>query len=190
MKLSTALSTLLISACTGTSEGFATNKRPFVVSSQKSLKMNGVYQKANSHLYLSSETPAQTDNEAEKTKQEGQTNTFENNGPFSWMEGFMGAFEEGKTMTLVAPLKDGVVSEEQATKQRQEFTDNLQNIGMDERERRRKAGEIAAAVTAAYAIWASLIGDQGDLGGHLLRFLTIIPLFLTVGFKKSADSGL
>jgi hypothetical protein len=46
------------------------------------------------------------------------------------------------------------------------------------------------ALSAAYVGWASLIADDGGLSGHILRFLSVIPLFLAVGYKLSAETGL
>jgi hypothetical protein len=81
-------------------------------------------------------------------------------------------------------------SEEEATALRQKSTEDLTNIGMDERERRDKAGNVIWAVSAAYVVWASIFADDGGLSGHFLRFLSVIPLFLADGYKVSAKTGL
>lgn len=143
-------------------------------------------------LHLSAEEvgTSQTKTQKQTTAPSKQKEDFVNDGPFSFISNFMGAWEDGKTMNLVVPGEGKKLSEEEAAKQTKEFTDNLQNIGMDERERRRKAGDVMKIVTAIYVIWASLIGDNGDLAGHFIRFMAVVPLFFTVGLQKSAEKGL
>ena len=119
---------------------------------------------------------------------------FVNDGLFSWMTNFMTMYEDGKSVPLGIPMTSSSesrkASPETIALQKKEYSDNLTNIGWEERERRRQAADIFAVVTAVYVLWASLIVDQGDLQGHLLRFMSFLPLFLAVGLKKSAQSGL
>lgn len=160
-------------------------------------------QRPKTALHLSAETPTSAKEEEMSTNEVGtsqkqkqttapskQKEDFVNDGPFSFISNFMGAWEDGKTMNLVVPGEGKKLSEEEAAKQTKEFTNNLQNIGIDERERRRKAGDIMKIVTAVYVIWASLIGDNGDLTGHFVRFMSVVPLFFAVGLQKSAEKGL
>jgi hypothetical protein len=127
----------------------------------------------------------------EKNKQE-----FVNDGPLAWMKRYLDMFgvREGKAIAY-GPIPVDVDESKRPTPEvaqqlRQDAAKLFQNIGMDERERRAFAGNIFAAVTAAYAIWASLLADQGNVEGHVLRFLSVIPLFFTVGYKLSAETGL
>jgi hypothetical protein len=121
---------------------------------------------------------------------------FINNGPLAWMNTYLDLFgvREGKSM-FYGPIPIDVddskrVSEEEAAALRKNAAKNLENIGNDERQRRTFAGNIFAAVTAAYVVWAALVADNGAIEGHLLRFLSILPLFFTVGYKLSAETGL
>ena len=118
---------------------------------------------------------------------------FDNDGLFSWMQSFFLFHEDGKSMKYFVPVDADSTSRktpEQVAAQKREFSKDLMNIGMEERERRRNAGDIFTVVTAAYVCWAALVVDQGDLLGHILRFLSVLPLFFAVGLKESADRGL
>jgi hypothetical protein len=126
----------------------------------------------------------------EKNKQE-----FVNDGPLAWMNRYLDMFgiREGKAVAYGAPVdvdESKRPTPEVAQQLRQDAAKLFQNIGMDERERRATAGNIFAAVTVVYAIWASLLADQGNFEGHVLRFMSVIPLFFTVGYKLSAETGL
>ena len=124
--------------------------------------------------------------------------SFSNDGPFSWMSPYLGVFgyEEGKSSVYAIPVpvslessKDTPTAEEIADRQK-EAREKMFNIGPEERERRGEAAKIFRAVTIAYAIYASLVIDQGDVIGHLARFAIILPLFFTIGFQRSAEEGL
>jgi hypothetical protein len=121
---------------------------------------------------------------------------FVNDGPLAGMTTYLDklGLKEGKSVyfgALTIDVDDSKRnSEEEATALRQKSAQDLTNIGMDERDRRDKAGNIMWAVWAAYVGWASLIADDGGLSGHILRFLSVIPLFLAVGYKLSAETGL
>jgi hypothetical protein len=121
---------------------------------------------------------------------------FVNDGPLAWMTTYLDQFglKEGKSVffgALAIDVDDSKrSSQEEAAALRQKSAQDLTNIGMDERERRDKAGNVMWAVSAAYVVWASLIADDGGLSGHFLRFLSVIPLFLAVGYKLSAKTGL
>jgi len=124
------------------------------------------------------------------------TNDFQNDGLFSWMIPFLGTFgfTEGKSSVYAIPMSlpaDTIIpSEKEIAKRQSEAAENMFNIGPQERERRSEASKIAFAVTIGYAILSSLKLDQGDIMGHLVRFGIIIPGFIAVGLRKSAELGL
>lgn len=145
-------------------------------------------------LSAESETSSTLENTAESSSKVPQTQKelFANDGPFSWMTPFLFAYQDGKSLAAGIPVEKSSQSSsaENTTKDRQGNAEKLMNIGMEERERRRNAGDVFLVITSVYVLWASLIADHGDFAGHILRFMTVLPLFFTVGFKKSADSGL
>lgn len=122
---------------------------------------------------------------------------FVNNGPMAWMQQYLdlAGIVPGQTIAY-GPFTTGQVEEslrtpaQEAAKRQEEAARNLQNIDMDERNRRLNASKVMAVGTAVYAVWAALIGDQGDLGGHILRFMTFLPLMLAVGYRLSSQTGL
>ena len=124
--------------------------------------------------------------------------SFNNDGPFAFMQPsleIMGIAEgQGKAIVngvFTAPIDESTAPPiEERLKLRDEAAKNLRNIGMTERERRNQIGTIATYVSAAYVVWASLIADEGGFGGHLLRFLAIVPIFAAAGYKTSAKEGL
>jgi hypothetical protein len=130
-------------------------------------------------------------------KGDNKKEDFVNNSPMAWMQDFfdLAGTVPGQTIAY-GPFAKGQVPESQRTsvqeaaKRQDEAARNLQNIDMDERTRRLNASNAMAVAGAIYAVWAALIGDQGDFGGHMLRFLTIFPLFLSVGYRLSAQTGL
>lgn len=83
-----------------------------------------------------------------------------------------------------------IPSEEEQQRRREQAESDMTNIGMDERDRRKYAGEIAAKVSIGYAIVSSLFLDDGTVHGSLARFAIILPLFFSVGFTKSSEKGL
>lgn len=124
---------------------------------------------------------------------------FQNDGLFGWMGMYLDmlGMEEGKVPKFGFLASDPDVddttptNDAEAAASRQNAVDNMTNIGMQERERRDKAGDVAVLVTVAYAIVSSLFLDDGSLfGGHLVRFAIVVPLFLAMGYKKSAETGL
>ena len=120
-------------------------------------------------------------------------NAFVNDGPFSWLMDYLFLHQPGKSMAFGIPIgtdKSRETSIEQIAQSKSELARNLMNIGMEERERRRQAGNIFVAVTAVYALWAALIADHGDFQGHVLRFMTFLPMFFALGYKESAKQGL
>jgi hypothetical protein len=100
-------------------------------------------------------------------------------------------FKEGKRMNYAIPMdvvgqsNVSKISDADAARLREEATKTLSNIGTEERERRAQAAKVFGIITALYSVWAALIADDGGLSGHILRFLSIIPLFFTVGYKLS-----
>jgi hypothetical protein len=126
------------------------------------------------------------------TKQDATKETFVNDGLFSFMQNFLTLHEDGKSMAYGIPVaadESRRSSPEKVAAEREEYAKKLMNIGMEERERRRNAGETFQVVTAVYICWAALI-DQGDFTGHILRFLVVLPLFFAVGYRLSADEGI
>jgi hypothetical protein len=127
-------------------------------------------------------------------KKSQQKVAFVNDGPFSFMTNYLSSHETGKSMAFGIPFDADenrkASSPDQIALQKQELSRNLMNIGMDERERRRQAANIFTIVTAVYAMWAALVGDHGDFQGHVLRFMSVLPMFFVLGYKKSADQGL
>lgn len=144
------------------------------------------------HSRVTCQSTPQLDSEPAVNEKEA----FVNDGPLAWMTTYLDKFglKEGKSVFLGALSVDVDESkrkpEEEASALRQKSAEDLTNIGMDERDRRDKAGNVMWAVSAAYVAWASLIADDGGLSGHFLRFLSVIPLFLAVGYKLSAETGL
>lgn len=138
------------------------------------------------------EQSAPTPLQAEQPKE-----AFVNKGPMAWMQQYLelAGITPGETIAY-GPFTTGPVPEskraspEEAALRREEATRNLQNIDMDERNRRLQASKVMTVVTVVYAVWAALIGDQGDFGGHMLRLLTFFPLMLSVGYRLSYESGL
>mmetsp|Transcript_19473 Transcript_19473/g.29179 ORF Transcript_19473/g.29179 Transcript_19473/m.29179 type:complete len:219 (-) Transcript_19473:319-975(-) len=120
---------------------------------------------------------------------------FENDGLFAWMQPYLDLFgyTEGKT-TYYGPGvpvdESKFPSEEEQKKLREKAAEDMMNIGMEERERRRQGGEIAYKAAIAYSLISSIILDDGSFGGHLARFAVIMPLFFAFGYTKSADTGL
>jgi len=120
---------------------------------------------------------------------------FENNTLFSWLVPYLTLFgmKEGNTMYGVLPVavdEDQRVGTEEAARRRAQAAVEFVNIGMEERERRDKMGDVFAVVTTVYVIWAALIGDDGDLQGHIFKFLSFIPFLFAIGLKLSSKAGL
>lgn len=120
---------------------------------------------------------------------------FENDGMFFFMQPFLPllGFKEGRT-TFFGPTveveESEYPSEEEQLARRKRATEEMTNIGQDERDRRRLGGEIAFKVAIAYAIASSIFLDDGSFNGHLARFAVILPAFFASGYEKSADRGL
>jgi hypothetical protein len=122
---------------------------------------------------------------------------FVNTGPGQWLSPYLDLFgmKEGKTLMYAIPMDvdedtANKLSADESTRLQAVAAKNFYNIGLAERERRAQASKVSAVITAVYVVWASLIADDGGIGGHLLRFLSILPLFFTIGFKDSAATGL
>jgi len=120
---------------------------------------------------------------------------FVNDGPFFFMQPFLSilGFQEGRTTNYgptIAVKESDVPTEEEQQRRREQAKSDMTNIGLDERDRRKYAGEIATKVSIGYAIFSSLFLDDGTIHGSLARFAVILPLFLSVGFTKSSEKGL
>jgi hypothetical protein len=135
------------------------------------------------------------DDASTTTTAEPQDEEFVNDGPMAWMEPYLQrmGIEEGKAIAY-GPIAVDVDEASRPPPQvaellRNEAARNLVNINAQERQRRDVAGTLAWYATVSYATWAALLADDGGVGGHVLRFLTVIPLFLAVGYKRSAQTG-
>lgn len=121
---------------------------------------------------------------------------FENKGRlFSWIPMYLELFgmTEGKSLNYAIPLnvdESRRSSPAESARLKKEAAENLQNIGIDERNRRAEAAKIFAAISILYAGWAGIIVDDGDLIGHIVRFGVVFPLFFAEGMRRSAESGL
>jgi hypothetical protein len=121
---------------------------------------------------------------------------FLNEGPFAWMGQYLSlsGLKEGKgIMYGVFPVdvdESQRPTTEETEKLRRKAAEDLINIGPEERKRRDEAGTVMLGLAAVYIAWASLIADDGGLTGHLLRFFAVFPLFLGLGYKLSAATGL
>lgn len=166
-----------------------------------------LYRTATQPLSLSSAADAETgqpsgDDGGTAASSQSQEEGFENDGPFAWLLPYMDAigFKQGNSVQGGIPSNSdnskkqggggGGLSEAEGASRRQQASEDLQNIGPEERERRDRNGDVMIAVSVAYATWAGLIADDGGLTGHLLRALLALPLFLAVGLKLSAQTGL
>jgi hypothetical protein len=121
---------------------------------------------------------------------------FVNNGPFAPLAPILelGGITPGKAITngvFAVPVDESKkVSEEVATKLRVQASQDLVNIGAEERTRRDVLGTYIGLLAGAYLVWASLFADDGGISGHLLRLLAILPVFIAGGYKASARTGL
>jgi hypothetical protein len=145
--------------------------------------------------YLSDVSPVTSAKQAEEDAEKGE-GSFVNDGPLAWMQSYLELFgvKEGKSL-FAGPIPVNVdeskkVSEAEASNRRLQASKDLTNIGMDERARRDKAGDVFRAISAVYIAWASLLADDGGFSGHLLRFASVVPVFFAVGYKLSAKTGL
>lgn len=127
--------------------------------------------------------------------EEATSSEFVNDGPLSWMTTYLDAMgiQEGRAI-YYGPIPGEVdetkrPSESESVALRQQATQELMNINKDERQRRNQAGQVMTVLSIAYIAWAALVADDGGFTGHILRFLSVIPLFLAVGYKRSAATG-
>lgn len=108
---------------------------------------------------------------------------FVNDGLFQWMQPYLDlfGFVEGNTVFYgpgVAVDESTFPSTTEQERLRKEAKDNMMNIGVGERERRREAGGIAFKIAIGYAIFSSLILDDGSIGGNLTRFAVALVCVL------------
>jgi hypothetical protein len=120
---------------------------------------------------------------------------FVNEGPLAWMSTFLDLFgmKEGKSLFFALPLdvdEDKRASPQDAKQLKAAAAVDLVNISSEERARRGKAGSYMWALSSVYVLWASLVADNGDLLGHVLRLLAAFPVFFALGFQLSAETGL
>mmetsp|Transcript_19869 Transcript_19869/g.39617 ORF Transcript_19869/g.39617 Transcript_19869/m.39617 type:complete len:204 (-) Transcript_19869:569-1180(-) len=120
-----------------------------------------------------------------------------NDGAFSWMVPYLRLFGyvEGNTVVGGVPQKiedDGSVgNEEERDALRAAASRDLRNIGDEERARRADVAALAYPVAGLLCALSSLLLDEGDLLGHLLRFLLVFPpLAVARSLQLSAERGL
>lgn len=125
---------------------------------------------------------------------ETTSDEFVNDGGFAWMAPYLTAMgiEPGKTVKYGPIAFDAyvTVSADESDKRKAQATLELVNIGPDERQRRSQASRVMYFVAVLYTLWATFLGDNGEFGGHVLRFLTVIPFFFAYGYQKSAETAL
>ena len=143
----------------------------FIIHPKTSTAMSGNSRRLTLSIHESPTTDGDTTSKS--------ATTFINNGPFSFMEPFLDiiGFKEGRKMYFAAPLPvdpSNAPSNEEALSLRREATENLMNIGIDERERRREGGNVSFAVAAAYAAYATIVLDDGGVGGHFARLAVVL----------------
>ena len=86
-------------------------------------------------------------------------------------------------MSYAAPLPvdpSTASSEDEAAALRRDAADKLMNIGLEERERRGEAGKIFYVLTSIYAVYASLVLDDGGVGGHIARLAVALVSYLMI----------
>jgi hypothetical protein len=133
-------------------------------------------------------------NDTPQVIQQEEDKVFVNDGVFSFMEPYLDVigFKQGRQIVGAIPQETTNVfmTEEEAQRRRLQAEMEMVNISMEERQRRKDIGKVAAYISALYISWATLIGDQGDIAGHLLRFASCMPLFFAWGFYVSGKQGL
>ena len=127
-------------------------------------------------------------------------NGLKNDGPFAWMAPYVDLFgyRTGKSLVGAIPTDPQAspdydtlkLSQEEISERRAAAERDLTNISPEEKERRAEVAQVALKVCGAYAIFSSLILDDGGIGGHAARFAVILPLFAWRGYDLSAKEGL
>mmetsp|Transcript_18615 Transcript_18615/g.53510 ORF Transcript_18615/g.53510 Transcript_18615/m.53510 type:complete len:373 (-) Transcript_18615:244-1362(-) len=122
-------------------------------------------------------------------------NGLVNDGPFAWLVTYVDLFgyRPGKTLVGAIPqdaTSSTILSPSEISERRAAAERDLTNISPEERQRRAELAELALKVAGAYAIFSGLVLDDGGFGGHLARFLVLLPLFAWRGYDLSAKSGL
>lgn len=161
---------------------------------QWGVSLHGTSSQKNFNKVLLISSATETDSEGEAPV--GPTQEFVNSGPLAWMGTYLDGLgiEEGKAVYF-GPIAVDVdeskrVSDSEASARREKAARELTNIGEEERRRRNQAGDVMAVLSAVYVAWATILGDDGGFSGHVLRMLSVFPVFLAVGYKLSAQSGL
>jgi hypothetical protein len=176
-----------------------TSASAFVLVRPASTPMRNVFRKDRKlHFYSSTKDEALGDSggSSEETQVNKQKKVFVNDGPLVWLSAYLTMFgvQEGKSQRfgVFASSVDEAkrTSPTESAMQRQKSAEELINIGDEERQLRDQAGTFMWALSAGYLTWASLFADDGGPIGHLLRLLSVFPIFLSVGFKLSAKKGL
>jgi len=120
---------------------------------------------------------------------------FENDGAFFFMQPFLSVFgfQEGRSSIYgptVEVKESDYPNEEEQQARRAKAEEDMTNIPIEERDRRRFAGEAAYKVAIGYAFFSALFLDDGSFDGTLARFAVVLPLTFASGYIKSADRGL
>lgn len=120
---------------------------------------------------------------------------FRNDGPYWFMKTILPTlFKDGSRLNAgiaTTPTTAPSISPAAILERRRKATEENINIDEDERERRRTVGTYLMAVAAVVGAYVALFVDEGDLVGHLLRFLAVIgPGTLGYGFYESGSRGL
>ena len=118
-----------------------------------------------------------------------------NDGPFAWMATYTNLFGYRIGKSLVGAIPTDIkaspeLTQEEISDRRAAAERDLTNISPEERGRRAEVANVALKVCGVYAIFSSLILDDGGVGGHFARFAVILPLFVYRGYDLSAKSGL
>lgn len=125
---------------------------------------------------------------------------LKNDGPFAWMTPYVDLFGYRPGKSLVGAIPTDIkaspdygtlkLTQEEISDRRVAAERDLTNISPEERQRRAEVAQVALKVCGVYAIFSSLILDDGGVGGHFARFAVILPLFAYRGYDLSAKSGL
>lgn len=124
---------------------------------------------------------------------------FRNDGKYWFMKTLMAPYSEGARLFNGIPMQQSnnissrknEVSEEEIADRRQRSASELVNIDDMERNRRIESGNLCLALTALVTTYIVTFIDQGDLYGHLIRFIAIYPFFAVgYGLRKSGKAGL
>mmetsp|Transcript_22953 Transcript_22953/g.26177 ORF Transcript_22953/g.26177 Transcript_22953/m.26177 type:complete len:206 (+) Transcript_22953:168-785(+) len=120
--------------------------------------------------------------------------TLQNDGQYSWLVPYTSliGYKAGNTLVGGIPKEASTkFSEEEKIELRRKAASELVNISDDERALRGKYSTYLYAAAASYAVYSSVILDDGGFGGHLIRFVGLFPLLVIGrGYQLSSQFGL